>query len=137
MNDPKEGSPTGRLALNDWVPKDCPFCEAGHPTTTKQSVIEVDFSGVELRVVFWSAGTEKMAAAIEKALQNADSGGQFAKSVDSMVYTEELGRILRAPSQLRADYVTQPVTALPVPAEPLKRKNAPKGKRGRAQWWNK
>lgn len=133
MNDPDDISPTGRnmhlarsLREHPRHEMECPFCAAGDKAKPMHSVVEIDFSGVELRVLAWKAkDVEKLVDALQ------ESGGKVTArlAIDNYVDPKTFATALGMP--------TMPVTAVAVPAAPVKRKNAPKGKRGRAQWWNR
>lgn len=134
MNEPEDTSPTGRnlyyakslKTLPSRDDHDCPFCAAGNKATPMQSVVEIDFSGVELRVLAWA---QKDVDTLVKALREADSRVTAKLVVDSYVDPQTFATALGMP--------TMPVTGVTVAAKPVKRNNEPKGKRGRAQWWNK
>lgn len=133
MNDPDDISPTGRnlyfarsLKTHPRHEVDCPFCAAGNKATPMHSVVEIDFSGVELRVLAWA---QKDVDRLVEALREADSKVTARLVIDSYVDPTTFATALGMP--------TMPVTGVAVPVTPVKRKNAPKGKRGRAQWWNK
>lgn len=126
MNDDEQGSSTGRAEVNGSIPRQCPLCELGHKATERQAVVEIDFSGVELRVLYWA---QKDADGLVEALRKADSEVTAKSAFDSYVDPRTFATAIAT--------LTMPVTEVPVATKIVKRKNAPKGKRGRAQWWNR
>lgn len=134
MNEPEDTSPTGRnlyyakslKTLPSRDDHDCPFCAAGNKATPMKSVVEIDFSGVKLRVLSWSQkDVDRLVAALDEARVKDRGSIDIDTYVDPQTFATALGM------------PTMPVIEVPVADKPVKRKNAPKGKRGRAQWWNK
>lgn len=157
MEDDKQRSPTGRAEVNGSIPRQCPLCELGHKATEKQAVVETDFSGVELRVLSWAQkDVDGLTTEIVEALKEADPSAPATVVLDSYPFyapkSGDVFRMLDTPTtagrfgehhltlirdgHLRA-LAAQQLGFNPLPKPEVKRKNAPKGKRGRAQWWNR
>ena len=130
---------------------ECPLCAAGIPTT-RARVFEMDFTNVEIRVLAW---TEEEVDALRKGLAasvNDHTGvvkfykpkpGDTFRFLESRTSTGRFGdhHIAFPPDgshrRLPAMEMQTQVSYVYTAKKTVKRKNAPKGKRGRAQWWNK